>query len=1185
MKKMFSFIIVVLFSFLLFGCKEDQKQDKYITITFELNGATLFNDQIVSSDLIKQEVILNDIIQLPTVYKEGFEFVGWASGGENYYDTASFDKDTTLSAIFDEIKTIHTITYNVDGGTILEDVKYEYVYPSKYILPTCNKEGFIFLGWYESPSFLTEEIKEIDESFDYDVVLYAKFVKIKGENPTITYNLDGGYFLEEDSPLYEYVIGEKYKLLEPEKEDFYFDGWYLDSNFTSRKITYIMETDYEDFVLYAKWEPIYETRIIAYDLNGGQFKGVIAPDWYYEGKGCELPTPQRRGYDFLGWLDSSNNKIIYSLNARSFGNKILIAQWEKIYKYSNIYYELNGGEITEEVNKYPEEKGIDLPIPKKSGYFFRGYYLNSNFVGEAIYRIHEAMYGDVTLYAKWVEANLENAYISIYGDSISTFKDMIPEGYSYFYPMYSDSVKTYEETWWGLLIKNNNSSLLVNNSYSGTAVCGGTNQGNDTDRMKLLAKDGINPDIVIIYLGINDVVNNRTPQTFEATYIAMVNKMKKMYPSCFIFASTLPYESNTNKKYPGLRNEFSEIIRKVSVITNIGLLDIEDCITPNNYTTRLVDTIHPNKYGMNEIYKKMEEELINYFDNYHYHKINYYLDGGEFIAPNYIKEFSEINVATYLPTPIKEGYKFLGWFNEFGEEIKYLKPGINTSINLKAKWEKITKKNEFFQVKFIDILGQETIKNYQYGDNIGELNISSNNVYLDGVTKITKDSFVLSDMEIKEVPIYVYEIINKVFGDGYLYDDLVVDKSYSTTSGKVSFSFTSSDEYTITKTGLVNPGRSETLVTISAKFQLLQEEFDYRFNVIVKPIEFRDLTNVKPVIAYLNINCDKLEINNLVSSSVDIAVYSFSRVTSNFTVDNSELKYLDNVFRLRKEGIRVLLCLGAYASASVNFSNCAATEDGRKKLANSILETIEKYHFDGVDLDWEYPGYETGRATSVDRPNFTLLIKEIFDTIKTKNSDYILSSAIPGGIFGYSRYELSKLNEYLDYINLMTYDLQNSSKVTHHAALFDSSYSPYGSAKQSVDLFSSLGVSKNKLVVGAAFYGRVFTLTESLIDSEVLGSTKVSDGNKNITFTSIYNDYLSKMFSQYNTLVRIWDEEAKAPILYDKTKKIAISYDDRESIKLKCQYVLDNDLGGIMFWCYGEDLTYTLLDAIYDVMK
>jgi chitinase len=68
--------------------------------------------------------------------------------------------------------------------------------------------------------------------------------------------------------------------------------------------------------------------------------------------------------------------------------------------------------------------------------------------------------------------------------------------------------------------------------------------------------------------------------------------------------------------------------------------------------------------------------------------------------------------------------------------------------------------------------------------------------------------------------------------------------------------------------------------------------------------------------------------------------------------------------------------------------------------------------------------------------------------------------------------------------------------------------------------------------------------------------------------------------------VYYWDEVAKAPYLYNPAKKLFFTYDDKRSLELKTKYVIDNKLGGIMFWHLGHD-TYTdgLLQTIDTVKK
>lgn len=66
---------------------------------------------------------------------------------------------------------------------------------------------------------------------------------------------------------------------------------------------------------------------------------------------------------------------------------------------------------------------------------------------------------------------------------------------------------------------------------------------------------------------------------------------------------------------------------------------------------------------------------------------------------------------------------------------------------------------------------------------------------------------------------------------------------------------------------------------------------------------------------------------------------------------------------------------------------------------------------------------------------------------------------------------------------------------------------------------------------------------------------------------------------------RRWDSVAKAPYLWNAERRIIISYEDPESLRLKAAYVRAKGLGGLMFWQYGEDPSGVLLDAIHSALN
>ena len=1173
MNKKIIFIILLFISLVCISCG---KEPTIWEVTFNANGGTINGENITTANVGDGK-----LLKLPLPYYEGYDFLGWYVDGEKieeYYVKSNIE----VVAKWEESINIYQIIYILNGGHFEYEVMTDYLKGEEFDLPIPTKEGWTFEGWYLDEDFSGTQIDKITSDLSGDLTIYAKYSFIPVSKYKIILNLNGGTLLEEFD---DFVEGNTYKLPEPFKDEYIFMGWYLEEDFSGDEIKEILFTGESDINLYAWWEDIYVRRDITFNLDGGRVKEEL-PTTYPEGKGCSLPTPTRKGYDFLGWYDEASKKIINEITDKATGNKTLTAKWEKIYNYANINYVLNGGSLEKGApTTYPEGKGIDLVAPKRNGYFFRGYYYESDFSGKQITYIDDGKEGTLTLYAKWEEAKLENAYVSFYGDSITTYKGMIPEGFANYYP--AVDVQSVEDTWWHQVVSKTNSKLLMNNSYGGTAVYGGTNQGMDTNRMKLLATNEIKaPDVIIIFFGINDVVNGRTTTLFESSYTSMIDNIQKMYPEAHIFLCTLSYETYTNSSTPGLRDAFSEIITKIGMKKNLPIIDFKNALTEKEAGKSLGDRIHPNKSGMKLLADEAIEVVTNYFNELKEYDINYDIDGGSFgnVVPK--TSYKNLKSSYVLPIPQKTGHKFLGWYDESNQKIEKITPNCNTDYTLKARWEKVSTSNEEIDVKFIDYLGNEKIVKVKYGDKIPAVNNSVSDIPLVWMldTEIYDfDNSVTEPIVIQETWKAVYEIINSTFSKT-IFDDLDIQKEYTTSLGKVTVNWKTSDQYTVNvNNGRVNPGREKLEVYINGSFTRLTESINYEFKVIVEEISFKSLEDEKPVFAYVYTNTTNLAINNLTKKTIDVAHYGFARAGSTGNVLIGELTNIDSVLKLRKEGIRVLLCIGGYSEKGKEFSDIANSKELREKFAASIVEVIEKYHFDGVDIDWEYPGYNTGRDVSVDRPNYTLLMEEIRKQVKAKNSDYIVSAAIPGGKYGFSRYELNKLNNILDYVHLMTYDLQSSDKTTHHTALYDGTYSPHGSVKQTVDTFIAQGVSKEKLIVGIAFYGRMYTLSGEV--NNILGNSNVVTGGKTITFTDIYNNYLSKAYKSDSTVVRYFDETSKAPYIYDSKNKIFITYDDSESIKEKCKYVIENDLGGVMFWDYGEDLTFTLLNAICNEMK
>ncbi len=288
-----------------------------------------------------------------------------------------------------------------------------------------------------------------------------------------------------------------------------------------------------------------------------------------------------------------------------------------------------------------------------------------------------------------------------------------------------------------------------------------------------------------------------------------------------------------------------------------------------------------------------------------------------------------------------------------------------------------------------------------------------------------------------------------------------------------------------------------------------------------------------------------------------------------------------NSLKLKNPSLQILISIGGW-SWSENFSNAVLTDSLRKVFAKSAVDIIRKHKLDGVDIDWEYPGMQ-GEDGNVFRPedkeNFTLMfeaIREELDIFTKETGKYKLLTTATGGFASFLNHtEMGKAAQYLDYVNLMTYDFYSSKQAGHHTNLYDSQIYPTGnSADKAIKAYINAGVPPSKIVMGIAFYGRNLKLTPTALKG--LGDTIASNAN---SYGKGYS-FLKDSLVNKKGFVEFKDEDAKAPFLFNTATKQYISYDNEWSVAHKCEYVLNYKLGGVMFWEYNSDNKGYLLNQI-----
>ena len=269
--------------------------------------------------------------------------------------------------------------------------------------------------------------------------------------------------------------------------------------------------------------------------------------------------------------------------------------------------------------------------------------------------------------------------------------------------------------------------------------------------------------------------------------------------------------------------------------------------------------------------------------------------------------------------------------------------------------------------------------------------------------------------------------------------------------------------------------------------------------------------------------------------------YAFGHVAKTFDrmeIQNPEM--LKRVVDLRKgnPSLKVVLSVGGWTSG--NFSEMAASSRLRKAFAKSCLQAVKDYNLDGIDIDWEYPtSSEAGISSSPDDTrNFTLLLR---DLRKALGKARLLTIAT---IADAKFVDFKACMRYLDYVNIMAYDVANPPK--HHTTLFRSALSGRITVAEAVDAHLKAGVPARQLCLGMPLYGRGDHANKTLDKYMKTGRT----GGK---------------------YVEQWDSVGQVPYLVDSTGTLVWGFDNPRSIAAKCQFIIDKGLLGGMYWETTED--------------
>ncbi|KAK6959684.1 acidic mammalian chitinase [Biomphalaria glabrata] len=285
--------------------------------------------------------------------------------------------------------------------------------------------------------------------------------------------------------------------------------------------------------------------------------------------------------------------------------------------------------------------------------------------------------------------------------------------------------------------------------------------------------------------------------------------------------------------------------------------------------------------------------------------------------------------------------------------------------------------------------------------------------------------------------------------------------------------------------------------------------------------------------------------------------------------------------KLKNPALKILLAVGGWQIGSKPFIPMIKDEATRSTWIKNVVSYVRRHGFDGFDMDWEFPA--TRGSAPEDKYRFTLLMKGLFEAfakeaeISGKEKLLLTLAAASGTYYIDQSYEPSKIIHYIDYMLLMSYNYHGQwEKVTgHHSGLYPHKNDPKNGEKAqlyqewSIDYWLNVGISKDKLIVGLPTYGMTFTLVDQSkhgIHAPSAGAGRMGDYTREMGILSYYEICLNLKSQAWKSE---WIEDQQVPFAYGGDQWAG--YEDKKSIALKANNILNRDLAGAFVWSVEMD--------------
>lgn len=293
-------------------------------------------------------------------------------------------------------------------------------------------------------------------------------------------------------------------------------------------------------------------------------------------------------------------------------------------------------------------------------------------------------------------------------------------------------------------------------------------------------------------------------------------------------------------------------------------------------------------------------------------------------------------------------------------------------------------------------------------------------------------------------------------------------------------------------------------------------------------------------------------------------------------VATSSLASITNL-KQKAPGLKIWLALGGWTfsdngtDTQAVWGDLSSTPAKRRRFLDQLHTFMEYWGFDGVDIDWEYPGASDRMGTVADSTNFVLLLSDMRAYFDEKKPDWGISFTAPTSYWYLRWFPIDQMYQYVNWINLMSYDLHGSwDSPETWIGSFVYAHTNLTEIDQALNLFWRNGVPANKINLGIGFYGRSYTLSDVSCDVPGCAFARAGTAGTCTGEGGVLSYAEIESMKKYYGFTPKFDKETAVKYFTYNTDQW-VSYDDDETLQMKVDFAQEKGLLGLMIWAIDLD--------------